>query len=273
MSETLRQQELLRKSDRLYVVTPVIQRSVLEAHPKKPIISAIVAEMGGAFHLVRIVKASYLDGTDLFRKLRLEAKTIVTEIKLKQQFMEEDFDFCKATDSQKATEFLAFRSHVDDATSELLGYVTMNFADVKQRFFRDHLLKTTKRVNEFKKKYTTTPVYGWHKVFAKEKFSAVVDTPLGNMTGPEGDKWVELPESIGNLSMAELWENGREGVKNLLHMELIKVMPISPETTRVCDVFLNRIESWLNYHAAKCYIKRIESVGGKVENIPSWSRR
>jgi hypothetical protein len=270
MSEALRQQELLRKADRLYVVTPVIQRSVLEAHPKKPIISAIVAEMGGAFHLVRIVKASYLDGTDLFRKLRLEAKTLVTEIKLKQQFMEEDFNFCKATDSQKATEFLAFKSHVDDATSELLGYVTMNFADVKQRFFRDHLLKTTKRVNEFKKKYPTTPVYGWHKVFAKEKFAAAVDTPLGNMSGPEGDKYVELPESIGNLSMAELWENGREGVKNLLHMELIKVMPISPETTRVCDVFLNRIESWLNYHAAKCYIKRIESVGGKITGIPAW---
>lgn len=270
MSEALRQQELLRKADRLYVVTPVIQRSVLEAHPKKPIISAVVAEMGGAFHLVRIVKASPLDEVEMFRKLRSENKTIVTEIKLKPQFMDEDFDFCKVTDSQKATEFLAFKSHVDDATSELLGYVAMNFGEVKNRFFRDHLLHVSKRVNEFKKKYPTTPVYGWHKVFAKEKFAAAVESKVGHTVGPEGDKYVELPESIGNMSMAELWENGREGVKNLLNMELIKVMPISPETTRVCDVFLNRIESWLNYHAAKCYIKRIESVGGKITDIPAW---
>ena len=270
MSEVIRQRDLLRKADRLYVVTPGIQRRVLEAHMKKPILSVVVAEMGGAFHLVRIVKASLLDRCDLYKKLRLEDKTIVTEIKLKPQFMDEDFNFCEANDSQKAAKFLAFKSYVDDATRELLGYVTMNLEDVKQRFFRDHLLRTTKKVNEFKKKYPTTPVYGWHKVFAKEKFAAAVDTPLGNMTGPEGDTYVELPESIGNMSMAELWENGREGVKNLLHMELIKVIPISPETMRVCDVFLNRIESWMNYHAAKCYIKRIESVGGKITDIPAW---
>lgn len=272
MDEVLRQQELLRKADRLYVVTPGIQRHVLEAHMKKPIISAIVAEMGEALHLVRIVKASFLDRCDLYKKLRLEGKTIATEIKLKQQFMDEDFNFCDAKDSQKAAKFLAFKSYVDDATSELLGYATMVFDDVKHRFFRDHLLRTTKRVNEFKKKYPTVPVYGWHKILASSKFAAVVYTPNGDRYSPEGERYVELPETIGDMTMADLWEAGYEGIKNILHMELIKVMPISPETERVCNVFLNRFESWLNYHAAKCYIKRIESVGGRIADIPAWKR-
>ena len=270
MSEVIRQRDLLRKADRLYVVTPGIQRRVLEAHMKKPILSVVVAEMGGALHLVRVVKASLLDRLDLRKKLMLEDKTLVTEIKLKPQFMDEDFNFCDANDSQKAAKFLAFKSYVDDATSELLGYATMIFDDVKHRFFRDHLLRVTKRVNEFKKKYPTVPVYGWHKILASSKFAAVVYTPNGDRHSHEGERYVELPEAIGNMTMADLWEAGHEGVKNILHMELIKVMPISPETERVCNVFLNRFESWLNYHAAKCYIKRIESVGGKITDIPAW---
>lgn len=272
MSEVLRQQELLRKAECLYAVTPSIQGKINYVHIKKDIFTAILAFVDNEFKLVRIIKAHWSYKSDLCRRI-LKEGTVASKIALKEKYKEEDFNFDEARDSLLATNFLKFNEKVDEASATLLGYVAMNFAEMKHRIFRDHYLRANKRVRKFKQKYPTTPVYGWHKVFAKEKFSAVVDTPLGDMIGPEGNKYVELPESIGNMSMAELWEAGYEGVKNLLNMELLKVMPIAPETMRVCNVFLNRFESWLNYHAAKCYIKRIESVGGKVEDIPSWSRR
>lgn len=271
MREVLRQQELLRKAEWLCSVTPAIQGKICDTHMKKDIFTAILAFVDGEFKLVRTIKAHRFDKTSLYRRLVKEG-TVATKIALKDQYKEEDFNFYDVRDSEGAAKFLEFKSHADKMHSELLGYVAMNFAEMKHRIFRDHSLRTNKRVRKFKQKYPTTPVYGWHKVFAKEKFSAAVITPLGNMIGPDGYKWVDLPESIGNMTMADLWEAGYEGVKNLLNMELIKVMPIAPETTRACNVFLNRFESWLNYHAAKCYIKRVESVGGKVENIPSWSR-
>lgn len=254
-------------------VTPYIQVKICDTHPKKDIFTAILAFIDGEFKLVRVIKANMFDKTGLCRRIREEGGTVATKIALKEKYKEEDFDFNAVRDSQDATEFIEFKAHADRMHSELLGYVAMNFAEMNHLIFRDHSFRINKRVRKFKQKYPTTPVYGWHKVLANRKFSAVVHTPLGNMIGPEGDKYVELPESIGNMSMAELWEAGYEGAKNLLNMELIKVMPISPETMRVCNVFLNRFESWLNYHAAKCYIKRVESVGGKVEDIPAWSRR
>ena len=271
MSEALRQQELLRKAECLYSVTPGIQGKICDTHMKKDIFTAILAVVENEFKLVRIIKIHYFDKAAMCRRL-LEEGTIATKIALKERYKEEDFNFCDVRDSQDATEFLEFKRQVDEMTSELLGYDVMSFDEMKHRIFRDHSLRTNERVRKFKRKYPTTPVYGWHKVFAKEKFAAAVDTPIGNMIGPEGDRWVDLPESIGNMSMAELWEAGYEGVKNLLSMELIKVMSIAPETTRVCNVFLNRFESWLNYHAAKCYIKRVESVGGKITDIPAWNR-
>jgi hypothetical protein len=272
MSEVLRQQELLRKAECLYAVTPSIQGKINYVHIKKDIFTAILAFIDNEFKLVRIIKADPFDKTSLLQRI-LKEGTVASKIALKEKYKEEDFNFDEAQNSLLATNFLEFKSSVDEASATLLGYAAMNFAEMKHRIFRDHLFRMNKRVRKFKQKYPTTPVYGWHKVFANRKFAAVVPTPLGNMIGPEGDKYVELPESIGNMTMADLWETGYEGVKNLLNMELIKVMPIAPETMRVCNVFLNRFESWLNYHAAKCYIKRIESVGGKVEDIPAWSRR